>query len=119
MTEPIDAETLCFLDVIEYVRADTDASESCRDAVRDSYNGNSGAPVREAICRMTDYVRLTSCNRVQAIFLCLHSNDCQLNTVCGYRWQDCRNRIKHDTAQNMAVVAIVALVRDHSLTLAR
>ena len=57
ITAPIDAETVCFLDVIEYVRADTQASESCRQAVSADYGGNGGKPIRDRICRMTDYVR--------------------------------------------------------------
>lgn len=68
VTTPVDAETLCFLDVVAYVRADTDASAACRLAVKNSYGGNSGKPVREAICRMTDYVRNLTHLRADCLF---------------------------------------------------
>jgi hypothetical protein len=110
VTNPIDAETLCFLDVVAYVRADTDASADCRDAVRDSYAGNDGKAVRDTICRMTDYVRLDALAYSTVLPIFPLSFCCLLTTFRGCLRQDCRNRIKYDTAENMAIVAIVALV---------
>lgn len=83
MTAPIDAETLCFLDVVAYVRADSDASDDCREAVRDAYPGNTGAPVREAICHMTDYVRPSAIDCDAKLVLhhpCLSASDFHLPT---------------------------------------